>query len=104
MQIHCATFKTGEVYYALGYAFARDMMVTRLYATAKYGNRKDVVSGTPFPHIRELNGMIIQGMSGGPIIDPKGRVVGINNGEANERRIGLSREIIETYFCKRSAK
>lgn len=98
LKITCAGFTPGKVYYSIG--FVGDLIVTRVRATDQIDSAKDYRTGTPFRQVRVLNGLVIPGMSGGPIIDPHGRVVGINNATRNKGEQALSREMKDTYFCQ----
>lgn len=102
-RISCGGFRTGRTYYSYGYAGVgdSDIMMTRQIAT------NDFVDGTPsrgspFFHMRVLRGVVIPGMSGGPIFDEEGRVIGLNNLTGDNYRFGLSREIRDTYLCSRN--
>jgi hypothetical protein len=101
LPVRCTAFETTGTYYSYGFAGVgeSDMMVTRLRALTDYTDGVDMVSKTPFYHMRILKGVVIQGMSGGPILDDSGRVVGMNNLTAAGYRFGLSREMRDTYLC-----
>ena len=66
---------------------------------------KDVTFTNPndhFPFIVQnlagLRGLVLQGMSGGPIIDQNGVVIGINNGSDSQSVVG-SRPLSESPLC-----
>ena len=66
---------------------------------------RDVTFTNPndhFPFIVQnlsgLHGLVLQGMSGGPIIDQNGVVIGINNGSDSHSVVG-SRPLSETPLC-----
>lgn len=92
-QISCEGFKVGEWYYGVGYAFGgeRQVMVP-VYAIAE----------------RHITGMqlfkgpnlFIPGMSGGPVMDSSGRVVGIVNAFNKEHAVSFSRALKDTDLCK----
>lgn len=101
LKINCRGYETGHTYYSFGFAGVgdSDLMMTRIRALEGFADSDARVA--IFHHMRELTGVIIPGMSGGPIIDDTGQVVGMNNLTSNAYRNGLSREMKDTYFCKR---
>jgi S1-C subfamily serine protease len=103
LKVSCDGFTDTGTYYALGYAGVGtgDLSMFRLRATNEVApeGSKDQRSGTDFTGTRVLDGTVIPGMSGGPIVDIRGRVVGINNATANNFRMALSREVKTTLLC-----
>lgn len=96
----CAGFRPGQTYYAIGYAHGRDFAMTRLIATARYEDGADHQTGTPFYHTRVLDGEVFQGMSGGPIVNQDGVMVGITSAMSiGVRQSALSRELKDTSIC-----
>lgn len=100
LAISCDSYATKTSYFSVGFAGvgATNILVTHLYAIDLYQNGSDT-HGVSFLHMHTLAGVIIPGMSGGPIIDRHGRVFGINNLTQNGFRFGLSRELRDTYLC-----
>lgn len=99
LRYSCEGFEAGKTYYAIGYRRGRELVITRLTAAPLYDDRSDPKSGTEFNHVRLLNGDITPGMSGGPIVDERGVMVGTNQA-MNYGGVGWSREIKDTYLCK----
>jgi S1-C subfamily serine protease len=103
LRMNCDGFSTDQSYYAYGYAGVGpgDLAMFRVRATADYApeNSRDLRAGTIFDGTRVLKGTVIPGMSGGPVLDIDGRVVGINNATASNFNFGLSREIKDTVVC-----
>lgn len=96
MTTSCTAPRAGEEYFAIGFANGRDFVVQRFTAT-----------GTAVPaRSRDFHGMNVfrgasyHGMSGGPVIDRDGNIVGTLNA-GNERSVMLSRSLSETYLCQR---
>lgn len=88
----CERFRTGQTYFTLGYVDGQ-LILNRLVATDDYGN-------VIFNHLRRLNGLLIPGQSGGPIIDENGIMVGINNVTNLTREYAYSRELADTVLCE----
>ena len=100
MRYSCAGFRTGQTYYAIGYAHGRDFAMTRLVATARFEDGTYHETGTPFYHTRVLDGEVFKGMSGGPIVNQDGVMVGITSATSmGMRPKSLSRELKDTSIC-----
>jgi hypothetical protein len=92
LEINCTGFVPGQWYWAAGYAegapFQTELAV---YATfAKDPSGKRVLIGPR---------AVIPGMSGGPIFDASGKVVGTVNAYYAGTGISLSRELKDTSAC-----
>ena len=90
--INCTGFIPGHWYWSVGYAFGAPFQTSiALYATAaRDGNGRRVLLGQH---------TVIPGMSGGPIFDEVGRVVGLVNAYIPGSPISLSRELRDTDAC-----
>lgn len=101
--INCNPMRAGDGYFSVGYAFGSELVVQNLIATDNYENIRMSMGAHGnilLRHIRTLRGNIYRGMSGGPIVDENGLLVGINNTTHPEGLpIAGSRELRETYLC-----
>ncbi len=101
LPIRCEGFKRGENYYAIGYARGARFTMNRLIASGRFEDATDEQGQDIGIHLRELRGTAIPGMSGGPILDKDGYVVGITVAIST---IGVdrvfSRELKETHLCQ----
>ena len=94
LKINCEGFKAGEYYYAIGYAYGNPVQrLLTLQGTGEHStdNGMAVLFGDP---------ALIPGMSGGPILNAKGEVVGTNNMYSRWLPLSLSRELKDTSLCK----
>jgi len=83
LRVSCRGFRRGRYYLAGGFAFGAKLMVQGL----RYGGGRGAIRaleegraaarGDDFPL---LEGLAFPGMSGGPVVDLEGRLVGIVNG------------------------
>ena len=106
VQTSCAGFVTGKTYYSVGFAKGYDLSIHKVVATNKYSGKDFVVDGIARPnaHLRKLEGVLIQGMSGGAMIDLEtGIVVGINNVTLPWTE-AYSKELKDTVLCRKKGK
>jgi hypothetical protein len=92
LAVNCAGFIPGHWYWAIGHAKGLPFQTAlAVYATyARDGNGKRVFIG-------EYD--FIPGMSGGPVLDELGQVVGTVNAFIPGTPISLSRELRDTSIC-----
>lgn len=91
-KINCGGFVAGQWYWAVGYANGFEWQtMTRILATWK-----DADDG-----MRMLWGPpVIPGMSGGPILNAAGEVVGTVNAYSKEFPVSFSRALKDTSLCR----
>lgn len=80
----CSRFKTGQPYLSYGITdYGQEEPIMRnnvIIAQKGYTQPGDTLGdGTPITHMREFNGAIAPGMSGGPVEDVYGYAHGLNN-------------------------
>ncbi len=102
MKIDCSGYVPGRQYYLIGYANGRDFAINKAIATKSFYFGEDK-TGQPYNHLRILKGQTHKGMSGGPIVNEKGEVVGVVNafpiGSKTSKEYLYSRELKDTYAC-----
>lgn len=97
-QISCAGFNASTVYQAVGYAGPNIFIASYLLPTTKYAEMgPDESTIYPSDHLRVLHGRVFAGMSGGPIVDKNGVVVGTVIGGSSYRT--FSRQLKDTVLC-----
>ena len=91
-KVNCGGFIPGQYYYAVGHALGLPFhTVITVYATyARWPDGKRVLIG-PYD--------FIPGMSGGPVLNSAGEVVGTVNAFVRGEPISLSRELKDTAIC-----
>jgi len=95
MTISCARLKAGDEAFAVGYANGTDFVAQRLQAIGRTVPSKNASFGGEAIY----RGRIFHGMSGGPVVDGNGSLVGIVNG-GDESGILLSRSVADSYLCQ----
>ncbi len=71
-----------------------------LVATSESSRDDTIIEDMPSGGLRILQGSIVGGMSGGPIYDASGMVVGINSA-TDGKQLALSRELRDTILCRK---
>lgn len=97
--ISCDGFVVGDTYFSIGYSYGTDFAMTKLKNT---NNLMDFPKTQQYPFyshgLNLLNGLAFEGMSGGPIINMDGQIVGITNMSNQGSMVG-SRSLSETPLC-----
>ncbi len=106
IRMSCEGFRAGQTYYSYGWMFGQEFVVQRLIGTGYIAPLIYTHDGKALANIQIVQGVIIPGMSGGPIVDIDGNMVGTNqvtdwDGVTNMGELGGSRSISETNFCKK---
>lgn len=98
-KVNCKGFKKGQVYLTMGYAGGQVFIINKLVDTGKVTKKDLVINDTNMGGMRELDGLLVQGMSGGPVVDLDGKVVGINNVTGYFGSKTYSYELKNTSIC-----
>ena len=109
VHISCQGFKNGEVYYSLGWMLGKEFVIEKMIGTGIIIHSITTFSGGNFTNLYMLNGTLIPGMSGGPILDSEGEMVGTNqttdwNGVDNMGHYAGSRQLSDSFLCPSTAK
>ena len=96
LAVGCRGFREGRAFWATGWAQGLYRHTARLVAT---GGRSPGEGGGA--GLRILVGEVYPGMSGGPVVDASGRVVGIVNRRAVMAPLAQSRSLADTILCRR---
>jgi hypothetical protein len=99
VEISCDGYLLDHLYFSLGYAWTQDFAMTKMVATGIF---EDAPPSEEYPfsqkHMAKLIGYVYPGMSGGPVFDESGRLVGINN-MSEMGRAAFSRSLEDTELC-----
>ena len=96
LKISCKGFKKNNIYYAVGWERGTDLVVNRLKATGSF--RTINAEHSRFEHVSVLIGRMVKGMSGGPVIDKNGKMVGMNTA-TDSIATAFSKAMRDTVFC-----
>lgn len=99
-EVSCTGFLIGQTYYMAGRPYGGNLVVVPLLATNRYVTGTPTIGLPTIEHLRVLIGATHPGMSGGPVVDDEGRVVGIvssrpTNGVAET----MAKELADTFVC-----
>jgi hypothetical protein len=101
LDINCDGIRNGTSYDMLGYAAGVAFSVNRGKAI---GETVDFMANVDFPwtveELQILEGLVITGMSGGPVLDSRGRVIGTIIAKSSDTTsLALIRDLKTTPLC-----
>lgn len=96
----CNGFTQGQLYIAVGYPGGR-FVANLLVAGSIASETMETKTKQTFHGMRMLQGAVYPGMSGGPIVDLSGRVVGIVNATNLNHTTAYARELRDTELCSK---
>lgn len=97
--IDCGGFVPGKAYHGAGYPGGDSYLAADFIALPN--NYTVTVEGN-IQHFHGLQGVSIEGMSGGPVVNDDQEVVGILNAKFRHGGIVLSKELRDTQICARA--
>lgn len=104
LKYSCEDFTLGARYQAIGYAYGKALILNWLTATGtKTPSGFLLINNKTAVGMQILGGDIYEGMSGGPVLNEKGTMVGINSA-TDHHGVGLSRSLKDTVLCQVRAK
>jgi hypothetical protein len=97
----CKPMITGQTYYSIGWAKGTTLRNIPIKPTWRYTDWNFTIEDKVSYHMRELKGIIIPGMSGGPIVDKNWIIYGINNATDEDMKLSWTRQIADTGLCNK---
>ncbi|UTC28453.1 trypsin-like peptidase domain protein [Brevundimonas phage vB_BpoS-Gurke] len=97
LELHCGGLRRGREYLGVGWAYGRDFALQRFTFTGVYADMPLRNASQPALHQAIMSGEAHSGMSGGPVLDGAGRVVGVINVGGPGR--GGVRDLSQTPLC-----
>lgn len=94
MKVSCEGFHTGEWYWSNGYALGLPYQTSVAINASFYINQRSGLRIFTGDHT------VIPGMSGGPVMNADGEVVGITNAYNSALGLSFSRALKDTSLCK----
>lgn len=108
LKFDCGDFKPKRMYFAIGFPSETQTLTTLIATDTRWdyhlkADHSASVNDVRLQGARRLIGAIFHGMSGGPLVDASGTVVGINSATQSPLPFGLSRSLKETVLCRHEA-
>ncbi len=105
IDISCDGFTKDNVYFSVGWQLGQMLVINTLSATGETVPYLPVLNFGFYRGMALLHGAIVPGMSGGPIVDINGKMVGMNNvtdwnGKNSLGSNAFSRQMKDTFLCK----
>lgn len=93
LKVDCGGFRDGEWYHGIG--FGKGVQQSK---SVRHSAFHSMLWGRSFAVL--MANRFVPGMSGGPVLNSAGEVVGIANAYGIEQRISFSRELKRTKLCQ----
>lgn len=97
LEVNCMGLRRGREYLGVGWAYGRDFALQRFTFTGTYADMPLKNVSEPAKHQAIMRGEAHSGMSGGPVLDGAGRIVGVIN-VGGPGRAGV-RDLAQSPLC-----
>lgn len=96
----CEGIQTGQTYWLAGYPGGGNLLVIEAVATDRYIRGVTTSNRYTIDNLRVMQGRAMHGMSGGPVVNSRGQVVGIISAvDASGTDETMVKELRDTWLC-----
>lgn len=99
LRVNCDGYHNNTIYHSFGYSGISGFSMANLIATEYQTSSTYKIEGTLVAGMNVLSGTIEPGMSGGPIFNDNGEVVGLNNARTLDGNYAFSYDLKDTIIC-----
>jgi S1-C subfamily serine protease len=100
LAISCDGYEPNNLYLGVGFAEGQDYVIQKFISTGKVISVPVRNSPKPIVKMALMIGYSFEGMSGGPVVDAHGRIVGlVNAGAGGGDPLMISRALADTALC-----
>jgi S1-C subfamily serine protease len=97
--ISCDGYEANNLYLGVGFAEGQDYVIQKFIATGHVISTPVRNEAKPIVKMALMIGYSFEGMSGGPVVDSHGRIVGMVNAGAAGEPMMISRALADTALC-----
>lgn len=100
IQFSCKGYQPRQIYRAVGFFHGKELRETTLKSREVTTHSKAIIDGKKRKNLRIFDGALYSGMSGGPVFDQHGVVIGINTATNPNEKLAFSRDLRDTVLCQ----